>query len=272
MEGVNTKWTFSYLLRSVIHNNLRESLQIILLLIAVVALLWWIIQIYCWWDSIRPENYVSQLTHSQRILFSLSHSQHISRQHASSMRLMSNCNLQEPKCQVQGTIDRLKHHSWEQRWRDPSVSLPTSLRPSRVIMNARADRRTLAMMGWRRAESCTGKGQQGQERRREVGSEGTWGKATEIWKARLFYRWHQVVIRTGHILCKKKTLSIFWVRHCILAPSFQLCDCRRSPWWHSSLTTLRAASLVLHDTWVTSSRPVPAACYLFNMTDTQKIE
>lgn len=39
--------------------------------------------------------------------------------------------------------------------------------------NARADRRTLAMMGWRRAESCTGKGQQGQEWRREARSEGT---------------------------------------------------------------------------------------------------
>lgn len=194
------------------------------------------------------------------------------------MRPISNCNLRESPNVKCGALKRVKQHSREQRRRDPCViaHVPEAEQGG----NARAARRTLAMMGWRRAERAalvkdSREGNRGGTLR--GGSEGPWGKATEIWKARLVYRWHQVGTGTVHIICKKKTLSVFWVRGCIshrgtLAPSFQLCDCRRGPWCILAPQLKRAACLVLHDTWVMSLGPVPAACYLFNMTDTQKIE
>lgn len=155
-----------------IHNNLKERLQITLLLIAVVALLWWIIQIYGWWDNIRTENYMSQLTYSHRILLFLSHSQHI--QHTGSIWLISNWILWETGCQPHGTEGTSQHEQRSQRPEHITADI-TSLAPSRA--RAVAPKQPAGLWQWLWRSGAVDKATQVQGSKEGGEKEGSVGKA-----------------------------------------------------------------------------------------------
>lgn len=85
------------------------------------------------------------------------------------MRLISNCILQEPECQVWGTAHRLKHYSERvaETW-GHHLPMPTSSSlPSGAVTPGRPGGHGGVEQNGR--ESCTGKGQQRGEQKRETG-------------------------------------------------------------------------------------------------------
>lgn len=86
------------------------------------------------------------------------------------MRLISNCTLQEPECQVWGTAHRLKHYSERGKVADLRASLPmptSSLMLSGAVTPGQPGGHDGVEQNGR--ESCTGKGQQSGEQKRETG-------------------------------------------------------------------------------------------------------